>query len=80
MIVTKKDPLSGEINSVEIPITKDTLARCNSRHKNKECIQDIAPHLSEGQREFLMTGITELTWNERFPSLSSYFGKINNVE
>jgi hypothetical protein len=80
MIITKKDPLSGENNSLEIPITEDELARCNARHENQEYIQDIVPHLTASQREFLMTGITDSTWDAHFPSLNAYFGKTNDVE
>jgi hypothetical protein len=75
MIITKKDPLSGEVNSVEIPITQAELTRCNTRHETNEYIQDIVPHLTASQREFLMTGITDATWDECFPSLSAHFGK-----
>jgi hypothetical protein len=74
MIITKKDPLSGKINSIEIPITKEELARCNTRHESNECIQNIVPNLTASQREFLMTGITDDTWNAHFPSLEAQFG------
>jgi hypothetical protein len=63
MIITKKDPLSGQTNSIEIPITLKELNRVNDRFKTDELIQDIVPQLTESEREFLMTGITEETWN-----------------
>ncbi len=75
MIITKKDPLSGKVNSIEIPITQKELNRCNARHENDEYIQDIVPHLTASEREFLMTGITDVTWDVCFPSLSAHLGK-----
>jgi hypothetical protein len=76
MIITKKDPLSGQTNSIEIPITLKELNRINNRFKTDELIQNIAPQLTEFEREFLMTEITEKTWStqidyEKHPKSSS---------
>jgi hypothetical protein len=63
MIITKRDPISRKINSIEIPITQNELNQVENRHKTKYTIQDIVPQLTASQREFLMTGITDETWS-----------------
>ena len=64
MIVIKRSPLSGKINSIDLDITQDQLDRIDNRYNTTELIQDIVPHLTPGEREFLMTGITENEWDE----------------
>ena len=63
MLITKESRISGKISSMELDITSEQLDRINSR---VELIQNIVPHLSSEQREFLITGITPQEWNELF--------------
>jgi hypothetical protein len=63
MLITKESRVSGKISSMELDITSDQLDRINSR---VELIQNIVPHLSSEQREFLITGMTPEEWNELF--------------
>jgi hypothetical protein len=63
MLVTKQSRISGKISSMDLDITSDQLERINLKI---ELIQNIVPHLSSEQREFLITGITPDEWNELF--------------
>lgn len=73
MLITKTDPLSGKVNSIEIPISQEQLNLCNKRHESRTPIQDIVPHLTPDQREFLMTGITPETWKKHFSTTRDRF-------
>jgi len=61
MIVTKVSMLSGKTSSMELNVTNDQL----DRWKGGELIQNVFPHLTPDEREFLMTGSTA----EEFDSL-----------
>lgn len=63
MIIKKKSPATGKINARDIDITEEQLARYN---EGVELIQNIAPHLSADDREFLMTGYTPEDWDNMF--------------
>jgi hypothetical protein len=63
MLITKESRISGKISSMDLDITSDQLDRINLR---VELIQNIVPHLSSEQREFLITGMTPQEWNELF--------------
>lgn len=60
MIVTRKNIFTGIERSLNLNITQEQLARWN----NGELIQNVFPHLSVDEREFLMTGIIGEEWNE----------------
>lgn len=64
MLITKKCMLTFEKNSLDIDITESQLFRVNNRHITGEYIQDIVPNLSASEREFLMTGILDETWDQ----------------
>jgi hypothetical protein len=63
MLITKESRVSGKISSMELDITSEQFARIES---GIELIQNIVPHLSSEEREFLITGITPQEWNELF--------------
>jgi hypothetical protein len=63
MQVTKESRISGKISTMELDITSEQLDRINLKI---ELIQNIVPHLSSEQREFLITGITPDEWNQLF--------------
>jgi hypothetical protein len=63
MQVTKQSRISGKISSMDLDITSEQLDRVNL---GIELIQNIVPHLSSEEREFLITGITPDEWNELF--------------
>lgn len=62
----KKSSISGDYHSVDLDITQDQLDRIENRFNTKELIQNIVPNLTPGEREFLMTGITEQEWNQLY--------------
>jgi hypothetical protein len=59
MRITKKSILTGKTRTIDLPITEAQYARY---HAGAELIQDILPHLTPAEREFLMTGITDEEW------------------
>ena len=63
MLITKRSPLTGLENTLDLPITQQQL----NRFWGGELVQDVFPDLSAGAREFLMTGFTEEDWNKMFP-------------
>lgn len=70
MLVTKRCMITGVYNTLDLPITEDQYLRFDRRHISGEYIQDILPNLSASQREFLLTGILEETWNEHMTEKS----------
>jgi len=62
MRVTRISPFSGQENTLDLDITDEQLMRWIEG----ELIQDVFPHLTPGEREFLLTGITEEEWDIMF--------------
>ena len=62
MKINRKSKLTGIFHTREINVTKEQIVRW----KSGELIQDVMPHLSIGEREFLITGITEEEWLKTF--------------
>ena len=60
MIVTRKNIFTGRVRSLDLDITQEQV----NRWQGGEKIQDVFPHLSVDEREFLMTGIIGEEWNE----------------
>lgn len=65
MLVTKKSPLSGQINTRDLNITQDQLDKFFQGEK----VQHAFPHLSSDDREFILTGITPEEWDQTFKDL-----------
>ena len=63
MLIDRKSPLSGNINSMEIDVTDEQLDRYYS---GGESVQNVFPKLTPDEREFIMTGITPDEWEETF--------------
>lgn len=64
MLISKRSAFTGAIHTLDLPVTEAQLERWNGG----ELVQDVFPHLTAPEREFLMTGITEDEWNEVFGS------------
>lgn len=69
MKITCTSQFSGVTRTLDLPVTEEGLKRCWSQPEGKaaggtEHIQDVFPHLTPGQREFLLTGITNEEWDE----------------
>ena len=62
MLITRKSLISGNINSMSLPITEEQY----NAWEQGTLVQDAMPHLSPDEREFVMTGITPEEWAETF--------------
>ena len=62
VLITKKSPISGNVNSLDLPITEAQILLWQSG----ALIQEAFPHLSADQREFLLSGITPEEWEATF--------------
>jgi len=58
MLIEKKSPLSGEWNVMDLPVTEEQL----TSHTNGQLAQEVFPHLSPSEREFIISGITPKEW------------------
>lgn len=63
MIITRKSPVTGKMHSREVDVTHEQLAQWNAG----SLIQDVMPHLSPEEREFIISGCTPEDFNELFP-------------
>ena len=61
--VVRVSPLTGKTNIMEIDITLDQLRQWE---KGLGLIQDIMPNLTDSEREFIMSGMTDDDWDEAF--------------
>lgn len=59
MLITKTSILTFKKHTRDINVTSEQL----QRHADGEMIQDVCPHLSNEDREFLISGITPEEWN-----------------
>lgn len=60
--IKKTSPLSGDENEMEIDVTQEQLDRWMAG----ELIQDVMPHLTKEEREFIMTGYIPEDWEVIF--------------
>jgi hypothetical protein len=64
MIITRRSPVTGNINNLDLPITQEEL----DMWKAGSLIQNVFPYLSDDEREFLMTGLMPDDWEHLFPN------------
>lgn len=62
MKITKTSILTGVTRTREIGVTKEQLAEWNKG----ALIQDAMPNLSDSDRKFIMTGISDDEWDSAF--------------
>lgn len=62
MLITRKSPFNGNINTKEIPVTEVQIANWEAGM----LIQNAMPNISADDREFIMTGITPEEWKAIF--------------
>ena len=55
MLVTKQHLLTGELNTMDLPVTQEQMDLLNSPKRPN--VQDIFPDLDVDQREFLISGM-----------------------
>lgn len=63
MLITRISQISGIERTRDLPITHEEIRR-NQRGELAQCVW---PNLSDGDREFIITGITDEEWAEAFP-------------
>lgn len=64
MLITRQSPWSGKVHTLDLSITDEQVARW----MQGELIQNAMSNLTDGQREFFMTGITKEEWEEAWGS------------
>lgn len=64
MQITKRSPLTGKDNTMDLPISENQMKLWKSGFG---LIQDIMPELTPEQREFLISGSTPEDWAVLFP-------------
>ena len=62
MEIARRSPFSGLHHVMDLPVTQKQLDRWQAG----ELVQNVFPHLSADEREFIMTGITPQEWEEEF--------------
>ena len=68
MLVTNTSQLSGKETTLELDVTHEQLERFENRRANGEYVQTIFPNLTPAEREFLLTGISPIEWENIFGS------------
>lgn len=58
MLITRKSIMTGEVRTIDIPVTQEQLDEWASG----KLIQNAMPNLSASEREFIMTGIVDEEW------------------
>jgi len=59
MLISRPNPLTGIWGFMHLDVTDEQLERWNQG----ELIQNVMPHLSVDEREFLISGITPEYWD-----------------
>jgi len=62
MQITKQCMLTGDTNTMDVPVTQDQL----NDWTNGMLIQEAMPNLTAEDREFIMTGTTPEVWTKNF--------------
>lgn len=68
MNITRVSTLTGEENTLRLPVSQVQM----ERWEMGELAQDVFPHLSPSQREFIISGITEEEWDHAFGEIEEY--------
>lgn len=59
MLIKKRDPFTGKLNTLEINVTQKQI----ELWKSGTFIQDAMPTITPSEREFIMTGIWDDSWD-----------------
>jgi hypothetical protein len=62
MKITRVSPVTGIMNTMDLPVTLEQM----NYWRNGATIQQAMPHLSDDQREFILSGCTPQDWEELF--------------
>ena len=66
MQITNISQLSGKETTMELDITPEQLERFYNRRENGEYVQTIFPNLTPAEREFILTGVSPIEWEQIF--------------
>lgn len=61
MKITRTSIYSGKRRTLDLNVTQQQVDRLKTEH-----IQDVLPHLSDDDREFILTGVTKYEWDKMF--------------
>jgi hypothetical protein len=65
--ITRVSDITGKVNTRDLPVTEDQLRNWLEGHV---LIQHAMPHLSDEQREFLISGVTPEEWHKHIKGRS----------
>jgi len=65
MIIFRRSPVSGKINSFDLDISQEQILK----YEKGFLIQDAFPHLTDDEREFIKSGILPEEWEKLFGQL-----------
>ena len=60
MIIERKSAISGIVRQRDLDVTPEQI----ERWQGGELIQNVFPHLSPSDREFIVTGTTDEEWEQ----------------
>ena len=58
MKITKTSVITGKVNTMDLDVTLQEL----SAWEHGALIQNVMPHLTASEREFLISGVTDAEW------------------
>ena len=64
MLITRTSPVTGLSRTLDLDVTADQI----KEWENGALVQDVMPHLSPSQREFIISGCTPEDFDLLFPS------------
>ena len=70
MLITKTSVMTGEKNEMLLPVTNEQI----ERWQNGELIQNVFPHLTPSEREFLISGVTPEEWGQMESDMEEVYG------
>lgn len=62
MIIERISPFTGEVRKKDLPITQEQL----DSWRAGTVIQKAFPNLSDSEREFILTGLSDDEWDDMF--------------
>ena len=70
MLITKQSVMTGEKNTMLLPVTNEQI----ERWQDGELIQNVFPHLTPSEREFLISGVTPEEWDVVNEDMEEVYG------
>ena len=70
MLITKTSVMPGEKNEMLLPVTNEQI----DRWEGGALVQDVFPHLTPSEREFLISGVTPEEWDVVKEDMEEVYG------